>query len=176
MNKEVKPKGDVMEKKRVGPFAAAVLSLFVLSSAAPARPASPPPGGCDNAGLCLQQIEQKIRNLRAYVRFLKPGDPVELTKEPHESSPQYRQGFEAFSSLRELFASLAQSSPWGGSKPWPQRDADAWRSYLSDAQAKLERLGQASSRNAASAALGSLSASEQRLSRHYRRRKAVDGY
>jgi hypothetical protein len=177
MNKEMKSKGDVMQMKRGWLLRVVALSLMVLSTVAVtvARPESSRRAmlsGCTDAKVCLAQILKKISQVRAYVKHVKPGDPVEFNPQPDppgDPDPWYRQGREAYKSLQEDFASLSESSPWGRGKwTWSQSQISSWKSTISDAQAKLNNLAlPAFGRNRASInqTLNSLSASVQRLSR-----------
>jgi|GraSoiStandDraft_24_1057298.scaffolds.fasta_scaffold604508_1 hypothetical protein len=130
------------------------------------------PNPChEGTKLCLQEINKKISQVRAYVKHVKPGDPVEFNPQPDppgDPDPWYRQGREAYKSLQENFASLSESSPWGHAKwTWSESQISAWKNSVSDAQAKLNNLAlPAFGRNRASInqTLNSLSASVQRLS------------
>lgn len=176
MNKEMKSK-EAVKRTRSGWLLRAfmpafvVLSLIALSLTLPsvadtnAQPASPESltmSGCPNVSNCLREIQQKISKLRAYVRFVKPGDPVEFREVSSTSSLKARQAAETFKSLRAQFASVSESSPWGQPEGL-EAEINSWKKDLSAAQGKLDSLGQATDRNAASAALNYLSASVQRL-------------
>jgi hypothetical protein len=172
MNKEMKSKGDVMVLKRSWLLRIIALSLVLLSSVAVtiARPANSTRAmmnTCPDVSVCLRQIQQKISRLRAYVRHVKPGDPVKFNPQPDppgDPDPWYRQGIAAYKSLQEQLASLSESSPWGRSKwTWSQGQMDGWKSHLTEAQGKLNSLAQATDRNAATPLLDQLSASVQRL-------------
>ena len=123
----------------------------------------------ENINLCLQEINGKISGLRAYVRHVKPGDPVEFNPQPDppgDPDPWYRQGLEAYKGLQRDLSDLAESSPWGRSKwTWSQDRIGSWKNTVSEAQEKLNRLGHSSDRNSANMTLNDLSASVQRLSR-----------
>lgn len=173
MNKEMKSKVDVIVK-RGWLLRVVVLSLIALLSVAAtvARPESPArlmQNGCSNVKLCLQQINKKISQVRAYVRHVKPGDPVKFNPQPDppgDPDPWYRQGLEAYKSLQAEIPNLSESSPWGRYKwTWSQEKIKSWQSTASEAQDILSRLGQATDRNAANTALNNLSASVQRLSK-----------
>jgi hypothetical protein len=174
MNKEMKSKGDVMVLKRSWLLRIIALSLIALSSVAVAfaqgGPNRQPQATCqDNVKLCFQQINQQISQARAYVRHVKPGDPVKFNPQPDppgDPDPWYRNGLAAYKRLQGEFAALSESSPWGRSQwTWSQNKIEAWRKTVSEAQRKLEGLAQSSDRRAANVALNDLSASVQRLSR-----------
>jgi hypothetical protein len=149
------------------------LSLFLTVSAQRVEKAHGQVNPChEGTKFCLQEINKKISQVRAYVQHVKPGDPVEFNPQPDppgDPDPWYRQGREAYKSLQESFASLSESSPWGHAKwTWSQSQIGAWKNTISDAQAKLNNLSSpAFGRNRASIkqTLNSLSASVQRLSR-----------
>lgn len=129
----------------------------------------PPQEICkDNAKLCLRNMEAQISLLRAYVRRVKPGDPVQFNPQPDppgDPDPWYRRALEAYQSLQVEIPNLSQSSPWGRAKwTWSQEKIKAWQNTTGEAQDKLSRLGQSSGRNSASRELNSLSVSVRRLS------------
>jgi uncharacterized protein YukE len=173
MNKEMKSKVNIMVKRgwwlRVVALSLIVLSSVAVTVARPNSPTRPALSGCTDTKVCLQQIKEKISQLRAYVRHVKPGDPVKFNPQPDppgDPDPWYRQGLEAYKSLQAEIPNLSESSPWGRYKwSWSQEKIKTWQSTASEAQDILSRLGQATDRNAANTALNNLSASVQRLSK-----------
>jgi hypothetical protein len=151
----------------------AVLVLaFCLSSSVAASaqggPSSPPRQTCqDNVRQCLQEMRGRISLLRAYVRRLKPGDPVEFNPQPDppgSPDPWFRRANDAYAGLRAEIAGLSESSPWGQYKwTWSEEQKQGWRNAVGDASARLERVGHSPNRAAFSSALGELAGSVQRL-------------
>ena len=143
-----------------------------------------PPGPCrENTRLCLQRMRAQINVLRAYTNRLRPGDKVSFNPQPDppgSPDPWFRRANEAYIILQKEFADLSASSPWGQSQwTWSQADMDAWKNNLSEAQGKLDSLGQASDSNSANLALNQLSAATERLSgvagkRRYKKSSSSD--
>src|ERR1043165_5346465 len=53
---------------------------------------------------CLQEINKKISQVRAYVKHVKPGDPVEFNPQPDppgDPDPWYLEGRAAYKGLQE---------------------------------------------------------------------------
>lgn len=176
MSTEMKSKRDVREMKRgrrlqvvLLLLSLVLLSLPIVTLARPERPGRAMLDGCADVKVCLQQIIKKISGLRAYVRHVKPGDPVEFNPQPDppgDPDPWYRQGLEAYKSLQREFSDLAESSPWGRAKwTWSENQISAWKKTVGEAQERLGRLGHSSDRNAANMTLNDLSVAVQRLSR-----------
>src|ERR1051325_11063107 len=79
------------------------LSLELIAVAQPMAKALPD-GPCpENTRLCRERLNNQIRILRAYVKRLKPGDPVEFNPQPDppgDPDPWYRQARAASRKLR----------------------------------------------------------------------------
>src|SRR3954467_2411525 len=104
------------------------------------------PNPChEGTKLCLQEINKKISQVRAYVKHVKPGDPVEFNPQPDppgDPDPWYRQGLEAYKSLQREFSDLAEGNPSGrGKAAWSQEQMSVWKSGVGEAQERLNRLG-----------------------------------
>ena len=90
-------------------------------------------------------MNAQIGQLRAYVAHVKPGDPVKFNPQPDppgDPDPWYRNAGEAYRGLLAEFSDLSDhvtDVPIYMSSP-PK--ANAGRAAISDAQAKLNSLGQ----------------------------------
>lgn len=127
-----------------------------------------PPGPChQNTRLCLQRMNVQISKLRAYVAHVKPGDTVKFNPQPDppgDPDPWSRSAGEAY---RSLLAELSDLSDHVTDAPiyiFPPQKANAGRAAISDAQAKLNSLGQSPKRSEVNVTLSQLSASVRRLS------------
>jgi hypothetical protein len=151
---------------------AITLSAGLVASAQPGQSAPPPkraskaaeieaaPPCRQNIQGCLQRINNQISLMRAYVARLKPGDTVTWNPQPDPPTPDpwLTRASKSFQNLRNEFAELSVTPP--------DCKTDVCRNVISDAQDKLINLNQPSINiSSAKAALSSLSADVQQLSR-----------
>lgn len=154
--------------RAIAPTMICLALVFTVSARTGIQRRQPQETCKDNVRACLRNMEAQISLLRAYVRRVKPGDPVKFNPQPDppgNPDPWYRHALEAYQSLRMEIPNLSESSPWGQYKwTWSQEKIKTWQNTTGEAQDSLSHLGQASDRNSVSRELNSLSASVRRLS------------
>jgi hypothetical protein len=133
-----------------------LMALATIAQSNKIKSKSFPPGPChQNLRVCVANMQAQLNTVRAYVQRLKPGDKVSFNPQPDppgDPDPWYRQARQAFGMLQEEIEDL--------SKYPPSEKVGA----VNDAQEKLGRLGQASDRTSARAALAAMKPCIRRLS------------
>jgi hypothetical protein len=138
------------------------LEFVAVGQKAPkAKPRTDTPGPCQNTKLCIQKMNAQLGIVRAYVKRLKPGDPVEFNPQPDppgDPDPWYRRALQAYRGLQEEISDLSKYPP-GPCKVGKCQDA------IKDAQNKFGQLGRASDHNSANTALAAMKLCIDQLSR-----------